>query len=88
MKLRYILPLIYVVVSFVLIIPLGGAGHGWGVEGWYYVSLPVSLVLNLRLFDDPVYLWPVMLVDLVQYFLLGFLLERVITSVRSRPPEQ
>ena len=72
MKLTLWLPLIYVVGGFGLLFAFGGAGHGWGIEVFYYVSLPASLLIQGGKWAM---LW-VLLAGAAQYALIGYVVDR------------
>lgn len=79
MKLRYLLPLLYVVASLFFLVFLGGAGHGHGGDLFYYISLPACLIVNHS--DTGAAWWLCVLASLIQYATLGYLLERLIFRI-------
>jgi len=79
LRLRFILPILYLIVSAVSIIGFGGVGHGKGTEIFFYVSLPsgaISLVVEKSLQSGEWAVLSCFLAGLIQYFTVGYLLDR------------
>lgn len=74
MKPRYVIPLVYFISSLGLLFLFGGAGHGWGIEAFYYVSLPAILLVQKA---EVVVLWG-LFVGILQWGLVGYLIDRFI----------
>lgn len=78
MRLRFVLPIVYSVAAFVLVVGFGGAGHGKGIEVFYYLSLPsgaISIVVERSLRSGEFAMISCFLAGLIQYFLVGYLLD-------------
>ena len=78
MKLRFTLPILYVVVSAVSVIGFGRVGHGRGTEVFYYVSLPsgaISLLVEKSLRSGEWAVISCFLAGLIQYFVVGYLFD-------------
>ncbi|RMD57580.1 hypothetical protein D6833_13775 [Candidatus Parcubacteria bacterium] len=74
MRLTIFIPLVYLILSLSLLFLFGGAGHGWGIEAFYYVSLPaVLLVQNTKM----VVIWG-LIVGILQWGIIGYLLDRFV----------
>src|SRR5713226_9086015 len=75
----FVLPAAYVIASIVLSGPFGGAGHGWGVGAFIYLSMPAALLgfLADELFRSETIFVPVCFLDAIaQYALIGYLIDR------------
>jgi hypothetical protein len=83
--LRVSLPTLYVIAAIFLVCgPPGGAGHGWGPEVAYYISMP-SILFFVYVYKEGgglILLW-MFLAGVLQYFLLGYLLEALIRRARG-----
>jgi len=73
MKLRFWFPLAYIVAGLCLVFVFGGAGHGWGGAGFFYVSWPAALLVEST---KEVVLW-CLLVGIIQWAFIGYLVERL-----------
>jgi len=83
----FLFPSIYIIAAAILSGPFGGAGHGWGVGAFLDISMPAGLIGFLVVSIIPVewLLVPIVfLAALVQYALLGYLLDRFLKSRRER----
>ncbi len=79
MKWRFLLPAAYIVVGLVLVFLFGGAGHGWGGEAFFFLSVPAAfLIQNTK----EIVLW-CFLVGIIQWTLIGYFVERLLAK-RSR----
>ena len=47
MRLRFILPMTYVLLSVGMLVAFGNIGHGNGLELFYYISLPSGAISNV-----------------------------------------
>jgi hypothetical protein len=79
MKLRFILPILlplsYLLVSFYLLGPLGGAGHGSGIVTFFYISLPsilLAIFFDWALPQHGLTVWLGLAGGVLQYGLLGY----------------
>lgn len=88
MKIRLILPLFYVASSVILLGLFTGVGHGWGSYPWFWISLPVSLILLIGdasaappwltwLIDTPAGILVPFVASIFQYWALGTFLDRL-----------
>lgn len=78
MRLAWILPLLYLVLSIVLLLGFGNIGHGKGIEVFFYVSLPAGFVSNLveaTFRSGESALLSCFLAGLVQYAVIGYLFD-------------
>ena len=74
--LRYILPIIYGAAAAYLVLgPPGGAGGGWGIAWAWHLGLPATLLM-----PDSSGFWGLWVCGIVQYFVLGFVLDRLIIA--------
>ncbi len=48
MKLRFWLPVAYVVIGLCLVFMFRGAEHGWGRQAFYFLNWPSSLLLQIK----------------------------------------
>ena len=79
------LPILYAVIAGFFLFGLGGAGHGNGPEGFFYISLPLGLLSLLveRYFGNPAL--PVLacfMAGLIQYWTIGYFLDRLAKSAK------
>ncbi len=74
MKLKFLIPLVYLILSLGLLFLFGGAGHGWGIEAFYYVSLPAVLLVQKT---KMVVIWG-LIVGILQWGMIGYLLDRFV----------
>ena len=79
MKFRFLVPLIYLIISLALLFLFGGAGHGGGIEAFYYVSLPAVLLVQ-RAREGVI--WG-LLAGILQWGLIGYFIDRFL--VRHPP---
>ena len=81
MKARFLLPIIYGIVSLYLLLgPPGAAGHGPGGEVFFYISLPLGLISILaeNMFKSgELAVLSCFLAGVVQYALIGYLIDRM-----------
>jgi hypothetical protein len=78
LKLRFTLPILYIIVSAVSVIGFGRVGHGRGTEVFYYVSLPsgaISLIVEKSLRSGEWAVISCFLAGLIQYFVVGYLFD-------------
>jgi hypothetical protein len=87
-RVRLWLPILYVIVAAYLVFgPPSGAGHGSGGEGFFYISLPAGLISLLvqNLFNSgEMAVLSCFLGGVIQYAVIGYLIDRLITSPKSR----
>lgn len=87
MKSKLILPSLYVTSSVVLLGLFTGVGHGWGSYPWFWISLPVSLILLIGdmstaptwltgLINTPAGILVPFVACVFQYWALGVFLDR------------
>jgi hypothetical protein len=85
---RLLLPATYIAASAVLLTVFGGAGHGRGMTAFYYLGLPlsyISLLVEDVFRSGELAMLSCLTGGVVQYFLLGLLLDRFIRAkYRSR----
>lgn len=91
LKRWFVLPILcvlfYLITAFVLLGPFGGAGHGWGIGVFLDISLPASLIAAAL---DEIYpqhglaVWLSLAGGALQYFLLGMIVQWVVTSLVRR----
>lgn len=89
MRLRFVLPILYSVAALVLVVGFGGVGHGKGIELFYYLSLPsgaISTLVERTLQSGESEMVSCFLAGLIQYFLLGYLLD--LWRGRKRDPDE
>lgn len=82
-----ILVSIYLICAFFFLGPFGGAGHGWGIGAFLDVSLPASLIAIALDEAFPHYglaVWFSLVGGALQYALLGYVLQRLISFVAKR----
>lgn len=79
-RFRWLLPGIYIIAAFTLVIGLGGVGHGWGIQAFYYLSLPAAVLAERN--GMPVL--ATLLLGLAQYILVGY----AVDVVRRKRPGQ
>jgi hypothetical protein len=82
-----VLPLLYFIASAVLLVGFGRAGHGDGGEIFYYISLPsgaISRVVDESFKSGEAAMLSCLLAGLLQYFLLGYLLDFWLRRRRAR----
>lgn len=76
LRLTWILPLLYLVLSIVLLVGFGNIGHGKGIEMFFYVSLPAGFLSNLvevTFKSGELALMSCFLAGLTQYAVIGYL---------------
>ncbi len=83
--LRFLVPTLFVTIyligSFLLLGPFGGAGRGWGIGAFMNISLPAIL---LAIAIDGLYphhdltVWLGLVGGMAQYALIGYLLVRLL----------
>ena len=71
LKFTFILPVCYLVGALFCILILGGAGHGKGIEYFFYISLPFSFFVGNT--AQPVLY--AMVIGVFQYTLIGWLID-------------
>jgi hypothetical protein len=91
MKLQIILPILYLIAALFLFFgPPGGAGHGWGLEASYYLSMPAAFLVVLLTTIIPFTGVPIFAIFLLflsgtaQYFFLGRLLDKLAARRRKK----
>lgn len=80
MRFRILLPLGYLICALALVFVFGGAGHGWGIQIFFYLSLPVSLIIDA---SNAVVLW-CLVFGAAQYALLGCLVDKFLPRKKTR----
>ena len=85
---RLLFPAGYIAASAVLLTVFGGAGHGWGITAFYYLGLPLSYIsvfVEDASRSGELAMLSCFTAGVVQYFILGLLLDRFIRAkYRSR----
>jgi len=74
MKFRFAIPIAYFILSLALLLVFGGAGHGWGIEAFYCVSLPAALLVQER---EVVVIW-VLVAGILQWGVVGCVIDRFV----------
>ncbi len=74
MKLRILLPALYIVGGMCLLFFFGGTGHGWGIAAFYLISLPASLLIS----GGNWAIVAVLFAGIAQYTLNGYFLDRIV----------
>ena len=67
--------------------PPSGAGHGGGGEGFFYISLPgalISLPVQNLFKSGEIAVLACFLSGVIQYAAIGYLIDRLITSPKTR----
>jgi hypothetical protein len=88
-RLRFLLPLVYVVVGVVFLVMLGSDRQGWGPDPFYYTSLPAVLLFQMTGAISPhgaSAMAATFAAGIIQYALVGFLLDRFRESRRKQLP--
>jgi hypothetical protein len=87
-RLRVLLPLVYVVIGLLFLVMLGSSNQSWGNDPFYYASLPAVLLIQLT-GVIPARSAAAMLVTFVagiaQYALVGCLLDRLRAGRKRQP---
>jgi len=85
---RLWLPILYVIAAVFLVFgPPGGAGHWKGGEVFFYISLPaglISLWVQNSFSSGEMAVLSCFLGGVIQYALIGFLIDRLVTSPRTK----
>jgi hypothetical protein len=79
-RLRVLLPLVYVVIGLFFLMMLGSSHQGWGNDPFYYASLPTVLLIQLTGAIEPnstAAMLATFAAGIVQYALVGYLLDKL-----------
>ena len=84
-KLEFIIPIVvvtaYLIASFLLLGPFGGAGHGWGIGAFGDISLPailLAIAIDGLFPHHDLTVWLGLLGGVIQYGLIGYLFARLV----------
>ena len=80
MRLRFVFPLIYLVVGLVYLLALGSKRQGFGIDVFYYASLPTVLLFQfsgIMAFGGMSAMVATFVAGVVQYALVGYGIDRL-----------
>jgi hypothetical protein len=90
-KLRLLVPialvLFYVIISFILLGPIGGAGHGAGIGVFLDISFPavlLAIAIDQAFPHRDLTVWLALIGGVLQYGLIGYVVGWWLTRKRNR----